>query len=242
MPSGPTTNPVGYSSRSLGLLLVRHGIASADPLPDRPFRGDWLPRPAQPHPRRDDLRTGPRRPQHRQRLKTPARSRRTPTPRGWRASRAPFCRACRSRRATVRPARNWRRWRRPRCGPGLSSAGDAGMPGAASKMGAHFGPRCRDGTLNPSGTAARSCCRTVARGVFGRPHLHWPAAPRHPRLGRPRLLHPATAGPTTQRNSASLKPLPSRPRVTHPARGMDRHLPHLPPRHTHPHTNLTRHC
>src|SRR5690349_5167570 len=41
-------------------------------------------------------------------------------------------------------------------------------------------------------------------GPLRRPHLGRLAPPRHPRLRRPRLLHPATTGPPPKRRGAGL--------------------------------------
>ncbi|MFE7545660.1 transposase [Streptomyces platensis] len=64
--------------------------------------------------------------------------------------------------------------------------------------------------------------------------LHHGAA-AHPRLRRPRLLHPPAPGPIPK-----TEPLPGRPRAPVTPHGLDRRRPHLSPRHTDTQCNLPK--
>lgn len=67
-------------------------------------------------------------------------------------------------------------------------------------------------------------------GPLRRPNLERMAPPRHPRLRRPRLLHPPATGPNPHKRRRRPESLPGRPRDAVTPRGLDRRLSHLSPR------------
>jgi hypothetical protein len=70
----------------------------------------------------------------------------------------------------------------------------------------------------------------------------WPAGTTtSPSSPSPTPSAPCNDWPKPQKTRRRPEPLPSRPRAADSPRDLGRRLPHMPPRHTHPNTNLTKH-